>query len=67
MACKNGCTGGAASMCHAVKGINDVTQYGKTATSSNSLEALNGFDLSLINMEEILTTHNDITNLFTSL
>ncbi len=51
MACKNGCTGGAASMCHAVKGINDVTQYGKTATSSNSLEALNGFDLSLINME----------------
>ena len=51
MACKNGCTGGASSMCHTTKGINDVTQYGKSATSANSLEALGDFDLSLINME----------------
>ena len=51
MACKNGCTGGAASMCHATKGINDVSHYGKAATSANSLEALGDFDLSLIQME----------------
>lgn len=51
MACKYGCTGGAASVSHDMKGISEVNQYGKTAVSANSLEAVAEYCLEEIDLE----------------
>ncbi len=51
MACKHGCTGGAASISHDAKGIRLVNEYGKSATSENSLKAIQEYNMEEINFE----------------
>jgi iron only hydrogenase large subunit-like protein len=51
MACKNGCTGGAASLSHDQKGIELLNRYGKEATTQSPFEGMTGYDLDVINME----------------
>lgn len=51
MACKNGCTGGSASLTHDQKGIELLNRYGKEATTESPFEGMNGYDLSVVNME----------------
>lgn len=51
MACKNGCTGGAASLSHDQKGIELLNRYGKEAATVSPFEGMAGYDLNEINME----------------
>ncbi len=51
MACKNGCTGGAASLTHAEKGMGMLDKYGKEASTDNPLVGLTGYELEFVNME----------------
>lgn len=51
MACKGGCAGGAASISHDARAVNDVEKYGKNATYAKSLDAIEKYDLSTINLE----------------
>ena len=51
MACKNGCTGGAASVSHDAKGIGLVNQYGKEAKSKDSFDAIQQYPIEKIKMK----------------
>lgn len=51
MACKNGCTGGAASLSHDQKGIEFLNRYGKEASTDNPFEGIVGYEMDIVNME----------------
>ena len=51
MACKHGCTGGAASLSHEEKGIRLLDKFGKEASTDNPIEGLVGYELENVNME----------------
>ena len=51
MVCKNGCTGGAASLVHDLKSIDTINRYGKEAATDNPQEGMKGYDMSVIHME----------------
>ncbi len=51
MACKHGCTGGAASLVHAEKGIHMLNVYGKTAKTTNPIDVIREHTLDDIDME----------------
>ncbi|KXL52785.1 iron hydrogenase 1 [Anaerotignum neopropionicum] len=51
MACKNGCTGGAASLSHDQRGIELLNRYGKEAATESPFEGIAEYDLTAINME----------------
>lgn len=51
MACKFGCTGGAASLSHDVRGIELINRYGKSSASQNPLDILEKYNIDEINME----------------
>ena len=51
MACKNGCTGGAASLSHDQRGIELLNRYGKEAATESPFEGIAEYDLTVINME----------------
>lgn len=51
MACKNGCTGGSASVSHEVKGIHQVDNYGKDAELESCVDSIANFDWESINLE----------------
>ena len=51
MVCKNGCTGGSASVTHDVKDVTKINNYGKMAISKDSLEAISEFDMEKINLD----------------
>lgn len=51
MACKHGCTGGAASVTHDAKGIAEVNAYGKAAVTANSIEALKTHNIEGISID----------------
>lgn len=58
MACKCGCIGGAASLSHGPKDINDVDKYGKLSKEVNSVEAIRVFNLDKINLEREYNLEN---------
>lgn len=62
MACRNGCTGGAASLSHADRGVTLLNQYGKEAKTDNPLEGLSGYDLDAVNMDRNFEMAFDPTN-----
>ena len=51
MACKHGCTGGAASLLHDAKGIELINRYSKDAVTDNPLDILEKYDMEQVNME----------------
>ena len=51
MACKHGCTGGAASLLHDAKGIELINRYSKEAVTDNPLDILEKYDMEQVNME----------------
>ncbi len=51
MACKGGCTNGAASIFHDQRGIQRVDDFSRQAVTDNPMEGIRGYDLSLVNME----------------
>lgn len=51
MACKNGCTGGAASLTHDVKGIEKINSFSREALTDDPTEGIRGYDMKEINME----------------
>lgn len=51
MVCKNGCTGGAASVTHDARDIVKINNYGKMAESKDSFEAISKFDMEKINLD----------------
>lgn len=53
MACRHGCTGGAASLSHDAKGIELVKRYAQEAGTDNPLEGMSGFDFEAVNMERV--------------
>jgi len=57
MACKHGCTGGAASLLHDAKGIEMINRYGKESKTDNPLEILEKYPIDNINMERF--NHED--------
>lgn len=57
MACKHGCTGGAASLLHDAKGIEMINRYGKESKTDNPLDILEKFPIDNINMERF--NHED--------
>ncbi|MFI3173776.1 MAG: 4Fe-4S dicluster domain-containing protein [Bacillota bacterium] len=61
MACKNGCTGGAASLNHGEKGVHMLNMFGKEATTTNPLDVIAEYKMEEINMERDFSFLN-ITN-----
>lgn len=51
MACKNGCTGGAASLTHEVKGIEMVNRYSREAVTTNPFDGIAGYEMEEVHME----------------
>lgn len=51
MACKHGCTGGAASLSHDAKGVELLNRYGKEAVTENPYEGVAGYHLEEIHLE----------------
>ena len=51
MACKFGCTGGAASLIHEARGIEMINKYSREALTDDPSEGFRGYDMASINME----------------
>ena len=51
MACKGGCTNGAASIFHDAKGIQRVNDFSRTALTDDPTEGIREYDMSAVNME----------------
>ncbi len=51
MACKFGCTGGAASLMHDAKGIVRINDFSREALTDDPTEGIRGYDMSGIEME----------------
>lgn len=53
MACKHGCTGGAASLLHDAKGIEMINRYSKTSQSDNPMDILATYPIDHVDMERM--------------
>ncbi len=51
MACKHGCTGGAASLTHDAKGIEQINKFSREALTDNPTEGIRGYDMTGVNLE----------------
>ena len=51
MACKGGCTNGAASIFHDMRGIQRVNTFSREALTDNPAEGVHGYDMKKVNME----------------
>ena len=51
MACKGGCTNGAASISHDNKGIERVNSFSREALTDDPSEGIRGYDMAGVNME----------------
>ena len=51
MACKGGCTNGAASIFHDQRGIQRVNDFSRLALTDNPMEGIRGYDMAGVNME----------------
>ena len=51
MACKSGCTNGAASIFHDVRGIERVNSFSREALTDDPNEGIRGYDMAGVNME----------------
>lgn len=51
MACKYGCTSGAASIFHDVRGIEKVNSFSREALTDDPNEGIRGYDMQSVNME----------------
>ena len=51
MACKHGCTGGAASISHDMKGIDKINQFSKESATDSPAEGVRGYHMENIEME----------------
>lgn len=51
MACKNGCTNGAASIFHEASGIERVNSFSREALTDDPSEGIRGYDMAGVNME----------------
>ena len=51
MACKGGCTNGAASLFHDAKGIQRVNDFSRTALTDDLNEGIRGYDMTAFSME----------------
>lgn len=56
MACKHGCTGGAASLLHDVRGIDLINRYSKGSKSDNPLDIVATYSPNEVDMERIVHT-----------
>ena len=53
MACRYGCTGGAASISHDMKGIEQINSFGREAVTDNPAEGIRGYNMGNVEMERI--------------
>ncbi len=53
MACRYGCTGGAASISHDMKGIEQINSVGREAVTDNPAEGIRGYNMGNVEMERI--------------
>ena len=53
MACKHGCTGGAASLLHDAKGIEMINRYSKPSQSDNPMDILATYPIDHVDMERM--------------
>jgi iron only hydrogenase large subunit-like protein len=51
MACKGGCTNGAASIFHDMRGIQRVNTFSREALTDDPTEGIRGYDMKEVNME----------------
>ncbi|MBR2851106.1 MAG: ferredoxin, partial [Anaerotignum sp.] len=51
MACKGGCTNGAASIFHDARGIQRVNDFSREALTDNPTEGIRGYDMTAVDME----------------
>jgi len=51
MACKGGCTNGAASIFHDQRGIQRVNDFSREALTDDPAEGIKGYDMSAVQME----------------
>lgn len=53
MACKYGCTGGAASISHDMRGIEKINSFGREAVTDNPAEGVRGYHMENVEMERV--------------
>ena len=51
MACKGGCTNGAASIFHDARGIQRVNNFSREALTDDPTEGIRGYNMEEVNME----------------
>jgi iron only hydrogenase large subunit-like protein len=51
MACKGGCTNGAASIFHDMRGIQRVNNFSREALTDDPTEGIRGYDMNEVDME----------------
>lgn len=51
MACKHGCTGGAASLSHDAAGIEKINSYSRSSLTDDPAEGIRGYHMENVNME----------------